>query len=95
MDFPDNVIDTAGYVLSEAQNGRDHPAIKRIGECYEIKIDDISGTYRVVYYIKTFIYVLDCFHKKSKKGIAVPIEDKRRMQERLKMAKTEEKRHGK
>ena len=43
----------------------------------EVVEDDVGGTYRAVYTVKfkEAVFVLDCFQKKSKSGIATPKED--------------------
>ncbi len=54
----------------------------------EILESDEGGTYRAVYTVKyaQAIFVLHCFQKKSKKGIATPKEDMDVIRGRLKMA---------
>ena len=51
-------------------------------------LSDEGGTYRAVYTVKyaQAIFVLHCFQKKSKKGIATPKEDMDVIRVRLKMA---------
>ena len=43
----------------------------------EVVEDDVGGTYRAVYTVKfkEAVFVLHCFQKKSKRGIATPKED--------------------
>ena len=43
----------------------------------EVVEDDAGGTYRAVYTVKfaEAVFVLHCFQKKSKRGIATPKED--------------------
>ncbi len=49
---------------------------------------DEGGTYRAIYTVKfeQAVFVLHCFQKKSKKGIATPKEDMDLVNARLKMA---------
>ena len=54
-------------------------------------VEDYRGdTYRAVYTVKFsgWIYVLHCFQKKSKRGIATPKEDMAIIRARLKVAET-------
>ena len=54
----------------------------------EVVEDDIGGTYRGVYTVKfaEAVFVLHCFQKKSKRGIATPKEDMDIIHARLKIA---------
>lgn len=54
----------------------------------EIVEDAAGGTYRAVYTVKFIeaVFVLHCFQKKSKSGIAAPKEDIGLIRERLKAA---------
>ena len=54
----------------------------------EIIETDEGGTYRAMYPVKyaQAVFVLHCFQKKSKKGIATPKEDMDVIRGRLKMA---------
>jgi phage-related protein len=57
-------------------------------------IEDFNGdTYRAVYTVKlrSAIYVLHCFQKKSPKGGKVPMVDARLIQQRLREAEAMEK----
>ena len=49
---------------------------------------DVGGTYRAVYTVKfsEAVFVLHCFQKKSKRGIATPKEDMDIIRARLKIA---------
>jgi len=49
--------------------------------------DDAGGTYRAVYTVKfeEAVFVLHCFQKKSKSGIATPKEDMEIIRARLKV----------
>jgi phage-related protein len=52
------------------------------------KSTDMGGTYRAVYTVKLAeaVFVLHCFQKKSKRGIATPMEDMDIIHARLKIA---------
>ena len=56
----------------------------------EIVEDDAGGTYRAVYTVKfkEAVFVLHCFQKKSKRGIATPKKDMDIIRARLKVADT-------
>jgi phage-related protein len=57
-------------------------------EVLEVVEDDVGGTYRTVYTVKfaEAVFVLHCFQKKSKCGIATPREDMDIIHARLKIA---------
>ena len=79
LDLPDDVVDDFGYLLGEIQLGRDIPcaAMSSIGSgAMEIWVDT-GDTFRIFYVAKfpEALYVLHCFQKKSKKGIATPKRD--------------------
>ncbi len=54
----------------------------------EIVEDDGGGTYRAVYTVRfeEAVFVLHCFQKKSKRGIATPKDDRNVIRARLKAA---------
>ena len=54
----------------------------------EVVEDNAGGTYRAVYTVKfeEAVFVLHCFQKKSKRGIATPKEDLELIRARLKVA---------
>ena len=54
----------------------------------EVVEDDEGGTYRAVYTVKFtgMVFVLHCFQKKSKRGIATPKGDMDIIRARLKVA---------
>lgn len=96
--FPKEVQKTVGFALSFAQRGTKHNAVKPLkgadfkGSTTLEVIKDYDGdTYRAVYTIKVkdVIYVLHCFQKKSKRGIATPKPDIELIKKRLKMAMEE------
>ncbi|MBS0151242.1 MAG: type II toxin-antitoxin system RelE/ParE family toxin [Nitrospira sp.] len=93
-----------GYALSLAQAGDQHDdakVLKGFGSAgvLEVVEDDRSGTYRAVYTVKfeEAVFVLHCFQKKSKHGIATPKEDLAIIRARLKVAEAlaKERRHEK
>ena len=82
-----------GYALSLAQAGDQHDASKVLKGFHgagvvEVVEDDAGGTYRAVYTVKLkeAVFVLHCFQKKSKRGIATPKEDMDIIHARLKIA---------
>ena len=92
--MPDDVQDAFGYALHLVQHGEmpdNAKPFKITGESgvFEIVEDFDSDTYRAVYVVKlaNAVYVLDCFQKKSKRGIATPKQDIERIRERLKRLK--------
>ncbi|SPA00478.1 conserved hypothetical protein [Cupriavidus taiwanensis] len=93
-----------GHALHFAQRGERHDAakiLKGFGSAgvLEILEDDAAGTYRVVYTVKftEAVFVLHCFQKKSKRGIATPNADIEIIRARLEVAEALawELRHGK
>jgi len=79
--------------LHFAQNGERHDsakALKGFGSAgvLEVVEDDADGTYRAVYTVRfqEAIFVLHCFQKKSKSGIATPKKDMETIRLRLKAA---------
>ncbi|MGL4231802.1 MAG: type II toxin-antitoxin system RelE/ParE family toxin [Casimicrobium sp.] len=82
-----------GFALSLAQAGDKHDAAKVLkgfggAGVLEVVEDDVGGTYRAVYTVKfaEAIFVLHCFQKKSKRGIATPKEDMQIIEARLRLA---------
>ena len=93
MTLPVDVRRFFGYALSLAQAGDQHDAAKVLkgfggAGVLEVIEDDVSGTYRAVYTVKfdVAVFVLHCFQKKSKRGIATPKEDMNIIRARLKVA---------
>ena len=91
--LPSDVRRLFGYALSLAQVGDRHDAAKVLkgfggAGVVEVVEDDASGTYRAVYTVKfkETVFVLHCFQKKSKRGIATPKEDMDIIRARLKVA---------
>ena len=93
MALPDDVRRHFGFALSLAQAGDKHDdakVLKGFGGAgvLEVVEDDAGGTYRAVYTVKfaEAVFVLHCFQKKSKRGIATPKEDMDIVHARLKVA---------
>ena len=104
MALPPDVRRRFGYALSLAQMGDQDDAAKVLkgfggAGVLEVVEDDAGGTYRAVYTVKfaEAVFVLHCFQKKSKSGIATPKEDMDIIRARLKVAEAlaKELRHGK
>jgi phage-related protein len=93
MALPPDVRRRFGYALSLAQMGDQDDAanmLKGFGGAgmLEVVEDDAGGTYRAVYTVKyaEAVFVLHCFQKKSKRGIATPKSDMDIIRARLKVA---------
>jgi len=93
MALPADVRRFFGYALSLAQAGDQHDAAKVLkgfagAGVLEVVEDDVGGTYRAVYTVKfkEAVFVLHCFQKKSKRGVATPKEDMDIIHARLKVA---------
>ena len=93
MALPLEVRRFFGFALSLAQTGDKHDAAKVLkgfggAGVLEVVESDVGGTYRAVYTIKfaEAVFVLHCFQKKSKQGIATPREDMDIVHARLKVA---------
>ena len=91
--LPSDVRRFFGFALSLAQAGDRHDAAKILkgfdgAGVLEIVENDVGGTYRAVYTVRfaEAVFVLHCFQKKSKRGIATPKEDMDIMRARLKVA---------
>lgn len=104
MVLPPDVRTFFGHALDFAQRGDQHSAAKPLkgfggAGVLEIVEDDSGGTYRAVYTVKfaEAVFVLHCFQKKSKSGIATPKEDMDIIRARLRVAEAlaKELRHGK
>jgi phage-related protein len=93
MALPIDVRKFSGHALDFAQHGEQHSAAKVLKGfagtgVLEIVEDDMAGTYRAVYAVKfaEAVFVLHCFQKKSKSGIATPKQDMDIIRLRLKAA---------
>lgn len=95
--LPEEVKDEIGQDLFEVQMGETPAAAKPLTgfgpQVLEIVVDHNTDTYRVVYTVRYAdrVYVLHVFQKKSKKGRALPKEDKERIEARLKAVVQSEK----
>ncbi len=91
-EFPAQVQDQFGFGLFLAQMGQHPPsakAMKGFGPGVVELLDDHDGdTYRAVYTVrlKTAVYVLHAFKKKSKRGIATARTDVELIRRRLRDA---------
>ncbi|MCL2074858.1 MAG: type II toxin-antitoxin system RelE/ParE family toxin [Betaproteobacteria bacterium] len=93
MALPPEARRNFGYALGLAQKGGKSATaevLKGFGGAgvLEIMENDEGGTYRAVYTVKfaEAVFVLHCFQKKSKSGIATPKPDMDLIRARLKIA---------
>ena len=93
MQLPADVRKSIGFALHFAQQGEQHPASKVLkgfggAGVLEVVENDVGGTYRAVYTVRfeEAVFVLHCFQKKSKSGIATPKADMDIVRARLKVA---------
>ncbi len=93
LEFPESIKQIMGYAIYPAQKGDKHQDSKPLkgfggAKTLEVVESHKSDTYRAVYTVKFegVVYVLHCFQKKSKKGIATPKPDIDLIQRRLKDA---------
>ena len=93
MALPVDVRRPFGFALWMAQSGDRGNAAKVLkgfggAGVLEVVEDHVGGTYRAVYTVKfaEAVFVLHCFQKKSKSGIATPKEDMDIIRARLKIA---------
>lgn len=93
LKIPADVRNFFGYALHFAQHGGQHQAAKVLkgfggAGVLEVVENDAGGTYRAVYTVRfeEAVFVLHCFQKKSKSGIATPKEDMDIVRARLKIA---------
>ena len=93
MQLPADVRKSIGFALHFAQHGEQHPASKVLkgfggAGVLEVVENDVGGTYRAVYTVRfeEAVFVLHCFQKKSKSGIATPKADMDVVRARLKVA---------
>lgn len=91
--MPEDVIDTFGFALHQAQAGKKHArakSLKGFGSAgvLEVVESSDSNAYRAVYTVKftNAVYVLHCFQKKSTQGITTPKPDMDVIRARLKAA---------
>ena len=93
MALPADVRRLFGLAPSLAQTGDQHDAAKVLkgfggAGVLEVVKDDVGGTYRAVYTVKfaEAVFVIHCFQKKSKRGIATPKEEMNIIRARLGVA---------
>lgn len=90
LGFPKEVRQDAGYQLHLVQTGQDplnFSPLPHLGRgVMEIRVDEDTDTYRVIYVAKLeeAVYVLHCFQKKSKKGKTIPKRDEEVIKQRYK-----------
>jgi phage-related protein len=96
--MPDQVQQTFGFALFQAQSGSMHPdakPLKGFGSAgvLEIVEDWRGNAYRAIYTVRFAhtVYVLHCFQKKSKSGIETPKAEMDLVRERLKQAEKQAK----
>lgn len=104
MALPQEVRRRFGYALSLAQMGDQDDEAKVLHGfggtgVLEVVEDDAGGTYRAIYTVRfaEAIFVLHCFQKKSKRGVATPKPDMDTVRARLRVAAAmaQELRHAK
>ena len=91
--FPEIVQKLIGVALMVAQMGDEHPEAKPMrgfggASVIEVIEDHDADTYRAVYTVRfaEALYVLHCFQKKSRRGIATDRRDVDLIKERLRRA---------
>ncbi len=94
VSFPPDVVHAIGYALFRAELGETHEHAKVFSgmgnaKIWEIRENDRSGTYRVVYTIEmqNFVFILHAFQKKSKSGISTPKQELELLNKRLSEAR--------
>jgi phage-related protein len=95
MELPEPVRRSVGYALRFAQAGVKPVNVKPLkgfkgSGVLEVVQDYDGDTYRAVYTVKLagIVYVLHCFQKKSKRGIATPRQTMELIQQRLRVAES-------
>lgn len=92
LSFPPAVVRDFGYALGILQLGgipADAKPWKGVGSgVFELRADGVGGTFRVVCVVrlKSAVYVLHCFQKKSTTGIRTSRRDVERVARRLQLA---------
>jgi phage-related protein len=91
--FPEEVRDSVGFALFQAQTGLKHSDAKPLvgfGGASVLEVIEVHdrSTYRAVHTVRfaNAVYVLHAFQKKSKKGIATAKQDIDLIKARLKLA---------
>jgi len=92
--MPESVKDVFGHAIDLAQSGSKHIDAKPLsgfGSASVLEVVEVhqGDAFRAVYTVKFsgWVYVLHCFQKKSKVGIATPKPDVDLIKARLKAAK--------
>lgn len=95
--FPDDVQDLMGQALLDAQYGDKHPAARPLqgfgsAGVLEIVDDDDGNTFRAIYTVRlrSGVYVLHAFQKKSRHGIKTDLQDMELVRARLRRAEDED-----
>lgn len=98
LSFPQAVVQDMGHALYLAQCGDKPPNAKPLkgfggAGVLEVVENHDGDTYRAVYTVRfeDAVYVLHCFQKKSKSGIATPQQDIELVRNRLRAAEEESK----
>jgi phage-related protein len=93
-DFPAPTRGAIGHALYLAQEGKKHVHAKVLSgmgsaKILEVRENDRSGTYRVIYTIEMddFVFVLHAFQKKSTSSVATPKHELDLLKSRLREAK--------
>jgi len=93
MAMPEQVRQTFGFALFNAQVGHIHPSAKPLkgfgsAGILEVVEDWRGNAYRAVYTVRfaAAVYVLHCFQKKSTSGIETPKRELDVVRQRLKLA---------
>lgn len=98
LELPQPVKRVFGHGLNEVQDGRTPDCAKPFGQAgggvMELVSDHDRNTFRAMYTAKlpNAVYVLHCFQKKSKSGIATPKPEIDLLLQRLKEAQEHSKR---
>lgn len=94
LNLPEAVQDDAGYNLDRVQQGKapqiSFSPLHHLGSgVMELRIDEETDTYRVVYVAKLSeaVFVLDAFKKKAPRGKEIPQNIEARIQLRYEQAK--------
>jgi phage-related protein len=91
--FPPLVRKKLGFALYQAQIGQQHESAKILRgfaeRVWQVRADDPSGTYRMVYLtqVGNAVYVLHAFQKKATSGIATPRRELDLIRHRIQLAR--------
>lgn len=93
LEMPDEVQQVFGFALYLAQVGSVHSTVKPLSGfgsagVLEVVEDWRGNAYRAIYTVRfdDAVYVLHCFQKKAKRGVATPKPEMDIVRERLKQA---------